>query len=213
LVGDPGRALLLAQELHEQPKMSNHARGLWGYYGSTPAGLALTIQATGMGGPSAALVLDDLVELGVERAVRVGTCVGFGDAHPPGSLLVVGAAIAAEGSAVALGAAPEAAVAPAAGLSGELAKALGPDAGEVTIVSVDNHPSEASARAGAAAADMQTAALLARAATRRIEMAAVLIVSESQGSTAPLSREKLENLEKRAGRSAVRALSQAKVEG
>ena len=31
LVGDPGRALLLAQELLEQPKMSNHARGLWGY--------------------------------------------------------------------------------------------------------------------------------------------------------------------------------------
>jgi purine-nucleoside phosphorylase len=28
LVGDPGRALLLAQELLEAPKMSNHARGL-----------------------------------------------------------------------------------------------------------------------------------------------------------------------------------------
>ena len=38
LVGDPGRALLLAQELLEQPKMSNHARGLWGYSGQTPAG-------------------------------------------------------------------------------------------------------------------------------------------------------------------------------
>ena len=33
LVGDPGRALMLAQELLEEPKMSNHARGLWGYYG------------------------------------------------------------------------------------------------------------------------------------------------------------------------------------
>ena len=33
LVGDPGRALLLAQELLEEPKMSNHARGLWGYTG------------------------------------------------------------------------------------------------------------------------------------------------------------------------------------
>ena len=38
LVGDPGRALLLAQELLEQPKMSNHARGLWGYSGATPEG-------------------------------------------------------------------------------------------------------------------------------------------------------------------------------
>jgi purine-nucleoside phosphorylase len=33
LAGDPGRALLLAQELLEKPKMSNHARGLWGYTG------------------------------------------------------------------------------------------------------------------------------------------------------------------------------------
>ncbi len=57
--------------------MSNHARGLWGYSGRTPAGTALTIQSTGMGGPSAALVLGDLAELGVRRAVRVGTCVGF----------------------------------------------------------------------------------------------------------------------------------------
>ena len=56
LVGDPGRALLLAQELLEQPKMSNHARGLWGYSGRTPAGHELSVQSTGMGGPSAALV-------------------------------------------------------------------------------------------------------------------------------------------------------------
>src|SRR6476469_7789804 len=77
LVGDPGRALLLAQELLEQPKMSNHARGLWGYSGLTPAGDELTIQSTGIGGPSAALVLADLAELGVRRAVRVGTCTGL----------------------------------------------------------------------------------------------------------------------------------------
>ena len=74
LVGDPGRALMLAQALLEQPKMSNHARGLWGYTGRTPDGPTLSIQATGMGGPSAALVLADLAELGVRRAVRVGTC-------------------------------------------------------------------------------------------------------------------------------------------
>src|SRR6187455_2525060 len=76
LVGDPGRALLLAQELLEEPKMSNHARGLWGYTGRTRDGEALTIQSTGMGGPSAALVLSDLAELDVRRAVRVGSAAG-----------------------------------------------------------------------------------------------------------------------------------------
>src|SRR5690349_6544264 len=89
LVGDPGRALLLAQELLEQPKMSNHARGLWGYGGRTPAGAELTVQSTGMGGPSAALVLADLAELGVRRAIRIGTCTALSAELRPGALLVV----------------------------------------------------------------------------------------------------------------------------
>src|SRR3954466_12590015 len=79
LVGDPGRALMLAQELLRQPKMSNHARGLWGYTGVTDAGAELTIQSTGMGGPSATVVLRDLAELGVGRAIRIGTCTSLGD--------------------------------------------------------------------------------------------------------------------------------------
>ena len=55
---------------------------------------ALTIQSTGIGGPSAALVLGDLAELGVRRALRVGTCVGVEETAALGELLVVGEAIA-----------------------------------------------------------------------------------------------------------------------
>src|SRR6476659_1620168 len=99
LVGDPGRALLLAQELLEEPKMSNHARGLWGYTGRTPDGEALTIQATGMGGPSAALVLADLAELGVRRAVRVGSGAGTAGGAAAGGLILVERALATAGSA------------------------------------------------------------------------------------------------------------------
>src|SRR5690349_20526175 len=91
LVGDPGRALLLAQELLSEPKMSNHARGLWGYSGETAPGQPLTIQSTGIGGPGAALVLGDLVEIGVRRAIRVGTAAGSPSACRLGELLAVGA--------------------------------------------------------------------------------------------------------------------------
>jgi purine-nucleoside phosphorylase len=42
LPGDPGRALALAQQLLTEPKMSNHARGLWGYSGETPNGNPLS---------------------------------------------------------------------------------------------------------------------------------------------------------------------------
>ena len=54
--------------------MFNHHRGLWGYTGAAPDGEPLTIQATGMGGPSAAIVLTELIALGARRAIRVGTC-------------------------------------------------------------------------------------------------------------------------------------------
>jgi uridine phosphorylase len=206
LVGDPGRALLLAQELLEQPKMSNHARGLWGYFGSTPTGMPLTIQSTGMGGPSAALVLEDLAELGIKRAVRVGTCVGLEAGKAPGELLLVRAAIAAGGSAASLGVGAGTAVPPDPDLTEGLAAELGDDCRPAVVASVDTHPPALSDAADAIAADMQTAPLLARAATLKIRLAALLIVSEGKSGEA-LEKESLEKREKRAGRAAAALLS------
>lgn len=206
LVGDPGRALLLAQELLEEPKMCNHARGLWGYSGQTPAGDALTIQATGIGGPSAALVLSDLAELGVHRAVRVGTCVGSGDCAL-GELLLVSDAIAAGGSAASLGVAIGETVPPDAALTERVAAVLAGDGRSATIASVDSHPGEPTPPSGGAATDMQTAPLLARARSLGIEAAAILIVTELPAGGMALEKEALELAEKRAGRAASTALS------
>lgn len=204
LVGDPGRALLLAQELLEEPKMSNHARGLWGYSGQTPKGRPLTIQATGIGGPSAALVLADLAELGVHRAVRVGTCVGLDGVFALGDLLVVTEAIAEGGSAAALGAAAGEAVAPDPELTARLIGELGARARPAPVSSFDLHPGEHAAAAGAA--DMQSAPLLARAQSLDVEAAAVLIVTETSGGGV-LSTEEIERDEKQAGKAASAILS------
>jgi len=207
LVGDPGRALLLAQELLVEPKMSNHARGLWAYFGATAAGGELTIQATGMGGPSAALVLGDLAELGVKRAVRVGTCVGTGAGAALGDLLVVHEAIAQGGSAASLGVEPGTAVTPDPELTAGLQSELGDEGRLVTIASVDAHPAEHAAAPGVAAIDMQTAPLLARATSLQIELAALLIVCEAERGAASLAKETLEELERKAGRAAAGLLS------
>jgi purine-nucleoside phosphorylase len=208
LVGDPGRALLLAQELLEQPKMSNHARGLWGYTGNAKdRDQDLTIQSTGIGGPSAALVLGELGELGVRRAVRVGTCVGTAEEAELGELLIVREAVAVGGSAVAQGATLGEAVPPDAKLSAELALALGDAANEgATIASLDAHPTAGEARGGAIAADMQTAPLLARARALEIPVAALLIVAENSGG-GWLGPEDLAELEKRSGRVAAATFS------
>jgi uridine phosphorylase len=206
LVGDPGRALMLAQELLEQPKMSNHARGLWGYSGRTPAGAELTIQSTGMGGPSAAIVLADLAELGVRRAVRVGTGAGLGPGRRAGELLLIEAAVAAAGSAASFGLEAGAVVEPDADLLRRLGDRL-PEATAVRAASFDAlHADGAAAPPGVAAADMQTAALFARGPAVGVAVAAVLVVTGTEAGDFADS-EDLESAAKRAGTAAAESLS------
>lgn len=205
LVGDPGRALLLAQELLEQPKMSNHARGLWGYSGQGRSGRELTIQSTGMGGPSAALVLAELAGLGVERAIRVGTCLTTEEGPAAGEVVVVGRAIAEGGSAAAFGLEIGDAVEPDQGLTARLREELG--AAPLTVASLDLRPEPGlELPAGAEAADMQTVAVLARAAGLGVAAAALLVVAE-QGAEAPLADEPLAEAAKKAGDAAAAVLS------
>ncbi len=204
LVGDPGRALMLAQALLEEPKMSNHARGLWGYSGRTPGGKELTIQATGIGGPSAALVLTDLAELGVRRAIRVGTCTALGPELQPGELLAITEAHSWSGPGGGTGEQ----VFPDPGLTAGLRRQLGTAARGATVASLDApHVGSAPAPVAAGdAADMQTAALLARGASLGIAVAAVLIVSEA-ASGASLDDDGAELAAKAAGNAAARVLS------
>ncbi len=205
LVGDPGRALMLAQELLEQPKMCNHARGLWGYTGDTADGLELTVQATGMGGPSAALVLADLAELGVRRAVRVGTCTAIDPGLGLGELQAVEEARAWGGPGERRGEA----VHPDARLAAALRGELGDGARAATIASLDTPhgggPAEAPAPAGDAA-DMQTAAVLSRGRALGVAVAAVLIVTET-ATGERLDDDGAADAAKRAGRAAASVLS------
>ena len=102
LPGDPGRALRLAQELLDSPKMLNHNRGLWGYTGTAADGRLLSIQSTGMGGPSAAIVTHELIELGAKRLLRVGTCGGLDRNLKLGQLVVACEALSDDGTSQAL---------------------------------------------------------------------------------------------------------------
>jgi uridine phosphorylase len=205
LVGDPGRALLLAQELLEQPKMSNHARGLWGYSGIAHSGHELTLQATGMGGPSAALVLADLAELGVRRAIRVGTCAAIEPEPAPGDLLTVVEAHAWGGGGAGT------AVLPDTTLTARLRQELGRATRPAIVASLDvphqGDPAEPKPYVERVdAADMQTATLFSDGAALGIALAAVLIVTESRHG-AQLGDEAAERAAKRAGAAALAVLS------
>ena len=168
LPGDPGRALRLAQLLIDAPKMLNHNRGLWGYSGEARDGSGpLTIQSTGMGGPSAAIVVEELAMLGARRIVRAGTCGALADLEL-GGLLAVTSALPEDGTSRALGAA-----APDAPLTAAIPVDLrGP------VVSRDLFYDHAPFPPGALAVEMEAAAVFATAARAGVAAACVLCVSD-----------------------------------
>jgi len=72
LVGDPGRATRTAG-LMDDAVCYNEFRGLVGYTG-TYEGAGISVQTTGMGSPSAAIVCEELAMLGARVLIRLGTC-------------------------------------------------------------------------------------------------------------------------------------------
>ena len=89
LPDDPGQALALTRVLFEEtPRMFNHHRGLWGYTGIARDGAPLTVQSTGIGGPSAAIVVAELHALGLRRAVRIGRAWALDGTLRAGQLVV-----------------------------------------------------------------------------------------------------------------------------
>ncbi|HEU4703164.1 MAG TPA: hypothetical protein VFS37_11845 [Conexibacter sp.] len=219
LPGDPGRALLLAQALLEQPKMFNHNRGLWGYTGTAADGAPLTIQSTGMGGPSAAIVIEELVQLGARRLVRVGTCGALVGGFALGDTIVAREAVCADGASRALGAGERVAADAAltAALEAAAERELGQAAASGAVVTTDlfydpdgNHADPASDPAGPAvlAIEMETATLFRLAELRGVEAGCVLAVSDLLGpARGRIDAEAMEAAAQRIGRIGAAALA------
>ncbi len=209
LPGDPGRALALAQALLEAPRMFNHHRGLWGYTGAAPDGEPLTIQATGMGGPSAAIVLEELIGLGVRRAVRVGSCGALASGLELGQIVVAREAICADGASRALGGGERARADPLL-TDALLERAQGARAG--TVVSVDLFYESGPPGAGhtdALAVEMEAATLFALGAAKGVAVACGLIVSDTfaaDGARARIEDDALLAASQRLGAAALAAL-------
>ncbi|MDQ4049292.1 MAG: purine-nucleoside phosphorylase [Actinomycetota bacterium] len=213
LPGDPHRALAVAQDILDQPLMFNHARGLWGYTGRAPDGRPLTVQSTGMGGPSTAIVVEELIGLGAETLIRIGTCGAIEDGFELGQLVTVGGVLAADGLSASLEAGPR--LTPNRALTDALAAGGAPVA---TAVSTDlfYDPREGIAAkwraAGAQVVEMEAATLLALAERRGVAGAVLLAVSDvlTDGARHRMGREALEAAGIALGRAGCAALTRAR---
>jgi DeoD family purine-nucleoside phosphorylase len=214
LPGDPNRAKRVAEMFDgglEAAKLTNEHRGMLGYTG-TYKGQPVSVQTSGMGTPSLSIVVEELLNLGVKRLVRVGTTGGIGRGVRTGDLVVATAAAPVDGAtSTYLHGEP---YAPAADFEltralVDVARAKGvqPHIGPIATVDVfynpdDDYVSKWRAR-GILSVEMEAAALFtlasrAWAAGDDVRAACILTVSDtmSEGESIGDSYMSLEDLEK-----------------
>ena len=86
LPGDPGRCEAIAQHFDNPVHIGmNREYNIWtGYL----LGEKVSVCSTGIGGPSAAIAMEELVNVGADTFVRVGTCGGIHLDVKPGDVVV-----------------------------------------------------------------------------------------------------------------------------
>lgn len=94
--GDPKRCVKIAQYL-ENPELIADNREFVTYTG-TLDGVKVSVTSTGIGGPSAAIAMEELKRCGADTFLRVGTCGGMQTDVMGGDLVIATGAIRAEGT-------------------------------------------------------------------------------------------------------------------
>lgn len=96
LPGDPKRCKKIAQHL-EDPVLIADNREYTTYTG-TLDGVRVSVTSTGIGGPSAAIALEELAALGADTFIRIGTCGGMDLDVMGGDIVIATGAIRMEGT-------------------------------------------------------------------------------------------------------------------
>jgi purine-nucleoside phosphorylase len=190
--GDPRRASYIAETFFDEGyRCVNEERGMLGFTG-TFEGVPISVQATGMGCPSTAIVIEELVTLGARRLIRVGTCGGLGDGMQMGDTVVAVSATADDTTPLRYAQMPG--YAPTATFSlAETAVRISRDAGATVhvgpIVSsglfYDPDPTTFARwkRMGHLGVEMEAAMIYTIAAVKRIEALAMMTVSDLLGES------------------------------
>jgi DeoD family purine-nucleoside phosphorylase len=186
LPGDPLRARYIAETFLDDVRQTNAERGMLGFTG-TFRGRPVSVQSTGMGCPSAGIVIEELVQLGVQRLLRVGTCGGLQSDLELGDLIVALSAVPADSTATHyVGGEPHAPTADWELVHGAVhaAKELGKPVRVGPIVSSDVFYDPDKGRAqrwsdrGILAVEMEAAVLFTLGALRKVRAGCLLTVSD-----------------------------------
>lgn len=94
--GDPGRCEKIASYLENAYQVASHREYCtWSGYLD---GEKVSVTSTGIGGPSSAIALEELVKIGADTFIRVGTCGGMQPEVLAGDVVIATGAIRMEGT-------------------------------------------------------------------------------------------------------------------
>lgn len=96
LPGDPKRCAKIAKYF-DDPQLVADSREYVTYTGYLD-GVKVSVTSTGIGGPSAAIAMEELVKIGADTFVRVGTCGGMQLEVESGNAVIATGAIRMEGT-------------------------------------------------------------------------------------------------------------------
>lgn len=96
LPGDPQRCAVIAKHLQSAVCMAQNREFVT--YTGYLAGQLVSVTSTGIGGPSAAIALEELVRCGADTFIRVGTCGGMQQQVHSSDLIVATGAVRMEGT-------------------------------------------------------------------------------------------------------------------
>ncbi len=94
--GDPGRCESIAARFDDGIKVGQNRE--YTTYTGTLLGEKVSVMSTGIGGPSAAIALEELADLGAHTFIRVGTCGGMDLSVESGDIVIATGAVRMEGT-------------------------------------------------------------------------------------------------------------------
>jgi uridine phosphorylase len=99
LSGDPERASLIAKTYLQNVRLLSENRGLNSYLGSLPNGSTVLSATSGMGASSLSIVVNELVQVGIQQFIRIGTCGSIQNYVKIGSIVISRGALCRQGAA------------------------------------------------------------------------------------------------------------------
>jgi uridine phosphorylase len=91
LSGDPGRCAAIAEHFDNPVHIGMNRE--YNIYTGTLLGEKVSVCSTGIGGPSAAIAMEELCAIGADTFIRVGTCGGIAMDVMPGDVIVATGAV------------------------------------------------------------------------------------------------------------------------